>query len=134
MSVENRISLFDFIGDISNKKEYLFDSDTQRDYNVFMVNRGFAQHLDTVLLANEVNKMANVSKLFAHDFLFYSIDPKKRFGKWAKQNIPDLELVKFLQSKYSINRGRALEYIDMLDRDEVKKLKVNSENKGGIKK
>ncbi len=124
-------SLFDYLNDISTGKKYLLDENDSKNYNAFMINRGLGQHLDTILLANEMNKRYNVSKLMHHDFLYYSVDAKKRYGKWAKQDDTDLDLVAYIQQKYTINKNVALEYLELMDRDELKELKLESERKGG---
>lgn len=127
-------SIFDYLTDISEKKKYILDPNDSKNYNPFMINRGLGQHLDTILLADEMNKRCGVSKLMHHDFLFYSVDAKRRYGKWAKQDTNDLDLLSYLQSKYTINKEHALEYLEMLDKTEVKQLKIESEQKGGIQK
>lgn len=127
-------SIFDYLNDISQKKDYILDPNDSKNYNPFMINRGLGQHLDTILLADEMNKRCSVSKLMHYDFLFYAVDAKKRYGKWAKQDTTDLDLLSYLQSKYAINKEHALEYLEMLDKTEVKKLKTEAETKGGIQK
>lgn len=127
-------SLFDYLNDITTNKKYLLDeSDNNKNYTPFMINRGLGQHLDTILLANEMNKRPGLSKLMHHDFLWHSVDAKKRFGKWAKQDDTDLDLVAYLQDKYVINKEVALEYMKLLDKDELKTLKLEHERKGGTK-
>lgn len=127
-------SLFDYLNDITTNKKYLLDeNDNNKNYTPFMINRGLGQHLDTILLANEMNKRPGLSKLMHHDFLWHSVDAKKRFGKWAKQDETDLELVDYLQKKYTINKTVALEYLELLDKSEVKELQLESERKGGAK-
>lgn len=124
-------SLFDYLNDITTNKKYLLDENDCKNYTPFMINRGLGQHLDTILLANEMNKRHGISKLMHHDFLWYSVDAKKRFGKWAKQDDTDLDLIDFLQKKYTINKTVALEYMELLDKSELKELKLESERKGG---
>lgn len=125
-------SLFDYLKDITYDKAYLFDpEDSNKGYVPFMVNRGLAQHLDTILLANETNKMGGLSKQFHHDYLFYSVDKKKRYGKWAKADTTDSDLLEFVKEKYSVNQAVALDYLKLFDRKELKKLKSESERKGG---
>lgn len=131
----SNVNLFDYLNDITHNKEYLFDPLDSSEYKPFVINKGLGQHLDTVLLANEMNKRNNfISKEMHHDFLFYSVDAKKRFGKWAKQDTTDMELVGYIQNKYSVNKDHALTYLSMMDKDEVKFLLKESERKGGVRK
>ena len=130
-SIKQEPSLFDYISDLSTDKNYLFNEDVNKNYVPFMVNRGFGQHIDTILLANEMNKRANISKLMHHDFYFYSIDKKKRYGKWAKSNVPDEDLIKFVQEKYSVNYNVALMYVELYDKQQLKDLIKEATEKGG---
>lgn len=124
-------SLFDYLNDISTNKNYIFDpNDANKNYSAFMINRGLAQHIDTILLANEANKRS-FSKLMHHDFLFYSVDSKKRYGKWAKADTTDFDLLDYLKEKYVINHSVAIEYMAILDKKELKELKLESQRKGG---
>lgn len=125
-------SLFDYLSDITTNKKYIFDvNDNNKNYNPYMINRGLAQHIDTIMLANEMNKRSELSKLLHHDFLFYSVDAKKRYGKWAKTDTTDFDLLDYLKQKYQVNHNVALEYMSLLDKDELKQLKLESELKGG---
>lgn len=114
--------LFDYIGDITYDKKYIFDEELSKNYVPFMVNRGLAQHIDTVLLANEMNKRSTISKLMHHDFLFYAVDARKRYGKWAKATEENTEVVEYIQQKVSVNRATAIEYIRVLDSEELAEL------------
>lgn len=125
-------SLFDYIGDISLDKKYLYDEYLNKNYSQYMINRGLGQHLDTVLLANEMNKRSP-SDLLHHDFLFYSVERKKRYGKWTKADTSiSQEAIDYVKNKYDVNQTIALQYIKLLEGDaEFEKL-IKSNNKGGI--
>ena len=127
-----KIGLFDFVKALGETKEQLLTEETKSQYNQFMINRAFMQHIDTVLLANEMNK-SSVSNEMHHDFLYYSIDKKRRYGKWAKATDEDLELIEFLQTKYCINKDVAEEYLKLSDKNELIELKKLSEQYGGRK-
>lgn len=79
-----KISLFDFVNDITSQKRGLFDENTERQYPPFMINKAMSQNKDTALLANELNKAAVDDKQMHYDFLFWSVPARKRYGKWAK--------------------------------------------------
>lgn len=132
---EAKFSLFDFISDIGCDKQYRFNEDTKSEYNQFMIARAFGQHVDTVLLANELNKMGQISDEMHHDFLFYSVSPKNRYGKWAKKSNGDhQELSQFLMMKYQISQERSDEYIMMMTDEEIKQYEERMNAKGGKSK
>jgi len=128
-----KVKLFDFLGDISYGKQYLLKPDTESEYVPFMINRGLAQHLDTILLAGEMNKMPHLSKRMHHDFLFYSVDPRKRYGKWVKADTTNEEEIAAVQKMFGCNREIALQYLTVLSKDEVERMKEHF-NDGGVSK
>lgn len=128
---EKKFGLFDFVSDICEHKKYRFDEDTKSVYASFMVNRALMQHIDTILLANEVNKRPAMTPEMSHDFLFYSVDAKRRYGKWAKKNDDNLDIINHIRSLYSINYDHALMYLDLLDEDEINQIKIKMNAKGG---
>lgn len=130
---ERKIGLFDFVNDISSDKKYLFDDDTAQVYTSFMINKAFSQHLDTIMLANEMNKRPTLNKEMHHDFMFYSIDAKKRYGKWAKKGKQNEDVINYVKNKYAIGNERAIEYLSLMTDDEVKQIEVTLKSKGGKK-
>tara|TARA_B100000929_G_scaffold290599_1_gene284925 strand:- start:69094 stop:69564 length:471 start_codon:yes stop_codon:yes gene_type:complete len=115
-----KIGLFDFVKSISSEKNYLYGDDTAKEYIPFMINKALSQHVDTIMFANEMNKSPFISKEMQHDFLFYSISPSNRFGKWAKQEPVDKEIIGYLKDKYKLGNERALEYYDLLPDEQIK--------------
>jgi len=125
-------SLFDFLNDITTKKKYLFEPDqANKNYSEFMINRGLAQHLDTILIANELNKKTCMTKQMHHDYLFYSVDAKPRYGKWAKADTTDADLLEYIKKTYCVNQSVAIEYLTLFDKTELESLKSESERTGG---
>jgi hypothetical protein len=132
--VKKEPSLFDFLNDITHNKSGLFENGQTRNYSVFMVNRGLGQHLDTILLANEMNKRPNMSDQMHYDFLFHSVDAKRRYGKWAKSDEDNKDLIEFLQHEYQIGKEVALDYLKVIGKDTVQQMKYELQDTGGIQK
>jgi hypothetical protein len=128
---EKKFGLFDFVSDITEFKKYRFDEDTKSVYNSFMVNRALMQHIDTILLANEMNKRPDLIPEMSHDFLFYSVDAKSRYGKWAKKSDDNLDLINYIRSHYKINYDHAIMYINLMTEDELKQIEFKMNAKGG---
>lgn len=126
-----RLSPFDFVQALSTSKEYLLNDNTMRDFAPFMVNRAFSQHVDTIMIANEMNKVGR-NKLFVHDFYFYSLPARKRYGKWAKADESNNDTVDLLCRHYCINRTRAHEYLLLLSNTDIENIKKMYET-GGTK-
>lgn len=84
-----QVSLFDLIKDISEHGKYI-DSFFEENkamppqYNAYMVLRIFAEHIDTILLANEMNKYWELPDEMQWRFLKNTIYKKKRYGYTKK--------------------------------------------------
>jgi len=97
-------------------------------YSQFIINKAFSNFADTVLWANEMNRTPMLTNRQHFEFLFNAIPRRKRFGKWAKKiNDPVIDLV---CDFYNISRQKAMEIIDIVDIDYIKK---KSERGGRIK-
>lgn len=126
-----KVDLFGFLTAIGESKEYIFSEETASAFVPFMVNKGFSQHMDTIMFANEMNKNYFGTKEMVHDFLYHSISKKKRYGKWAKQESNDD--VELLMKHYNINRKHAIQYLKLLTREQIDSIKQQYET-GGRKK
>lgn len=122
-----RVELFDWLTDLNSGKQYLFDDQTQVDFVPFMINRGMSQNVETVMLANELNKHSLCTKEMVHDFYFYILSKKKRFGKWAKQSTDNKDELELLMTHYSINRKRAMEYLALMSSEDMANIKKQYE-------
>jgi hypothetical protein len=130
---EKKVGLFDFVNDLSSDKQYLYNDDTDSVYSQFMINRAMSQHLDTILLASEMNKRSGMSNEMHHDFLFYTVDKKKRFGKWAKKSEVNVEVIGWLKNHYCVGHERAIEYLKLLSDEQVKQIELKLKATGGKK-
>ena len=140
----SKLSPFDFLSSINEKKSYLFEGATadnsgeaadlnsiDRQYTPFMVNRGLSYFVDTILLANEMNSRPGLSSKMQYDFYYHSVRKKKRFSKWFKKakDSKDIELIK---KAYNYNRERAEEALELLTEKDIKQLREYM-NTGGVK-
>ena len=118
-----KVSLFDWLNELNQHKEYIFNDVTAHDFNPFMVNRGLSQNMETVLIANEMNKHWQLDKQMVHDFYYYIIPKKKRFSKWAKANNDDKDLLDLIVRHYTVNRVVAIDYLKLLTSEDIDKIK-----------
>lgn len=114
-------SLFEWLERINSGKAIeLNPDDPYKDYPTFQILQGLSQNMDTVLLANEMNKRPDLSKEMQFGFLDKVVLKKKRFGKWAKvdaeANTEDVDIV---SEFYQVNRERAKEYLKLIRSDEL---------------
>jgi hypothetical protein len=127
---------FDFMNAVShNKKDLIGDSDypnlTEKEYNAYIVNRGFSFFEDTILHSNEMNQRIHLFNRAQFDYYRAVLRPRKRFSKWHKASKDaDLDAI---QHVYSCNRGIAKMYLKVLSKEDLKKVHAKMET-GGSKK
>jgi hypothetical protein len=126
-------NVFDFVNDIGYGKEYLYSQETKSKYDSFIINRAMSQHPDSIMYANEMNKHPELDKLLQHDFYFYVLSRKKRYGKWAKADKEDESVLNLIISHYKVNRVHAKQYLELMTDEDLKSLK-NTYKLGGLKK
>ena len=77
--------LTNYLTAINWSKEKLLDSDDkdwEKKYPPFIINKGLSYFPDTVMYANEMNRLHHASKHLQFSFLLNTIRNKKRFSKW----------------------------------------------------
>lgn len=117
------ISPFDFMNAASfSKEDIINDSENpelvEKQYNAYIVNRGFANFEDTILHANEMNQRHGL--FAAAQFQYYRsvLRKRKRFSKWPKADkSADLDAI---QQVYQCNRTVAKMYLKALSKDQLK--------------
>lgn len=124
---------FDFIKSVShNKKDLIRDSDypaqMEKQYNAYIVNRGFSYFEDTILHANELNMRHHLFADAQYRYYLGMLRPRNRFSKWHKaEKNKDLDAI---QEVYSVNRTVAKMYLKTLSKEDLKKIHKKLE-KGG---
>ncbi len=126
-------SPFDFIKSASFTKEDLVKkSDTpehvEKQYNAYMVNKGFSFLEDSILHANEMNRMHWLFKDAQYRYYLGSLRKRNRFSKWHKpEKNKELEII---QEHFQCNINVAKQYMKILTSDNIAEI-VSSKNKGG---
>ena len=117
-------SPFDWVKSINHKK-YMCDLS---GYNPFLTNRAFAYHMDTILLAEEMNQLHNLGPELQYDFYYYSVRKGNRFGFPPKpEDDPNLDIV---IDYYECSKQKAIEYLRVLTLNDISAI-IKSMNKGG---
>lgn len=125
----------EWLPSITEKRGYMFEKgkeeEIERKYPSFMINRALSQYEDTVLFANEVNRLSSsLDPKLQYDFLYYLVPKKKRFSKWAKAQKSDK--INTLVEVYKISVRKAEEISDLLSEEDFENLR-NYLDKGGKK-
>lgn len=120
---------FRFINSILKTKEYQMETQyDEKEYSSIFTNIALSQHIDTILHANELNQLYQIlSPKMHYDYLFHSIRQMKRpFRKWAKKKDED-ETIAILMEYYQVNKIRAKEYLNLLNKEELESILIDSE-------
>jgi len=126
---------FEYINSISHDKKDLMrgtDNDelAERGYKPFMTNRSLSYHVDSILYANEMNRMGHLDSILQYDFLLNSLRSRKRFAKWLKPEVNEnLEMV---MEYYDYNQKKAIDALSILSDNDISMIKERLE-KGGMK-
>ena len=127
--------LSDYLNAINWSKVNLLDGDDltwEKKYPPYVINRCLSQHVDTILMANEMNQRHSISKRLQFHFLINSIRKRKRFGgKWVTTSRSNnLDLIK---EYYGYSNTKAKVALDILTKEEINLIKLKLD-KGGRKK
>jgi hypothetical protein len=123
---------FDFVNSVShNKKDLIRNNDdltpdqAEKEYNAFIVNRALSMWPDTILHANEMNRMPDMFKDAQYRYYLGVLRSSKRFSKWAKaEKNDDIEM---LQVVYGCNRRIAKHYLKVLTKDQLEEIRKSRE-------
>jgi hypothetical protein len=116
------MSPFDYINAISDTKiDIMVDDVAEKQYNAFMVNRGLSYFVDTVLIANEMNRNHHLDNRLQFAFCINSVRKRKRFSKWNKpQEVESLEVVK---EYYGYSNEKAKSALTILSQSQIELIK-----------
>ncbi len=125
---------FDFVNSINFTKKNLMrgsDNDelSEKSYAPFLTNKSLSYFTDTLLFANEMNRMHFLDNKLQYEFFLNSIRKKKRFAKWAKADKND-DLV-MVSEYYQISLSKAKEAIRILTPEQLSTIRNKMEQ--GIK-
>ena len=125
---------FDYINAINDtKQDIITDSDNpelaEKLYPPYLVNRGLSFFVDTVYLANEMNRYHQLDNKMQFDFLINIVRKKKRYSKWFKPQ-PD-EDVEAVMEHYGYSLDKARQVVGLLTQDQITQIK-KSHYKGGL--
>jgi len=126
--------LTDYLTAINWSKKKLMDTDDEaweKKYPPYIINKGLSYFSDTVMMANEMNRLHHASKHMQFSFLINTIRSQKRFSKWLKASkIKDLDAVK---TYFGYSNNRAREALSILTKGQIDYIKEKL-YKGGKRK
>jgi hypothetical protein len=113
-------SPFDAIKTLSETKDPEGD---RKDFNPYLTNRFFSQHIDTILHSNEMNTRFFLDSSIQYDYYFYAIRSRVRYGKWPKPDKDQLDKIELIAWANKISNREAKELLSLYDEDQLRILK-----------
>lgn len=121
---------FDIINSINTKKHIEWDEEVDKAYVPFVVNRSLSYFRETVIAANEMNRLHHLDRKLQYRFLINIVRKGKRFSKWIKpEKENDIEVVK---EYYGYSNEKASQALALLSSEQLDYLRKKV-NKGGRK-
>ena len=131
----NQYKLSDYLSAINYNKVNLLDGNDitwHKKYPPYVINRCLSQHVDTIMMANEVNQRHGLDKRLQFHFLLNSIRKRKRFGgKWITTS--KSKNLEFIKKYYGYSNSKAKVALDILTKKHIGLIKLKLD-KGGRKK
>ena len=121
---------FDYLNAINQTKENLIvDELSEKEYVPFVVNKGLSYFPDTILYANEMNRLYLLDNKPQFLYLLNSIRPRKRFGKWHKNDLTDD--LKIISEYFGYSYAKAKQIQNLISSDQLNTMKEKLQ-KGGM--
>ena len=98
VDTERKFNVFDYVNDINFGKQYLYSDETESEFNPYTMNRAMTIFADTFVVGEFLNANYHLDKKMQHDYLFYSVQKRKRWkdGGWLKRTDAEKKELKTL--------------------------------------
>lgn len=120
-------SPFDFVKSINTKSGYI---EELTGYNPYLTNAAFSQHMDTIMLAEEMNQAHWLSPELQYDFYYYGVRKGKRFGFPKKVEVEDN--VQLVMDYYQYSHSKALEALEILSAEQLNMMRAKLDKGGRV--
>lgn len=123
----------EIIPSLLQTKDYLLnDSDEEKNYNPYIVNKALSTHIDCLFYVSEMNANWHLDKKLQYDYYFHSLKGyKRKFQKWFKNEEP--EEIKLIMEFYNYSNLKAKQIFHLLSQEQIEIIK-NKLDKGGKSK
>lgn len=123
--------LFDFLTAINQTKTNMLQTDDPevlKAFTPFMIRRGLAQSMDTLVVAQRMNVLHSVDDWMQWNMALAAVPAKKRYAKWSKATEKDATLL-LVSKYYYISLEKAAEYLKFLTPAQIEHLKTEMQHR-----
>lgn len=90
-------------------------------YNQFLTNRGMSLYIDTIAVANEINKYGGLTNQMHFDYYRFAVTRRKRWSKWPKPK--DHGEAATISAYYQISMRKAYDMVDLFSKEQIEAMK-----------
>lgn len=111
-------------------KEDLINSENEKEYVPYVVNRALSFHRDCIFYANQMNMLPNTDRFLQNQYLLNTVRAWRRpFQKWQKLE-PDSDL-DAISEYYGFSNDKAKDAFKLLTHEQIGDIKKRLD-KGGL--
>lgn len=125
---DKKLTILDFVKDISQFKEGVLNEDTEKYYKPFVVNKYLSMDATTALHAAEINMRPYMPKNMQYDYYMTAIDKRNRFFRYVKETSDDN--ISVVKEYFGYGKKKAKEALNILSQDDIEYMKSRL-RKGG---
>jgi len=125
----SKISPFEFVGSINDKKYIMVSPEIEKQYVPFVVNRTLSATLDSMPFVEFLNRYPKLPNKLQYDYLYHGLRKTKRFGKWVKNE--KHEYLDDVSGYYKVSLQKASELCERLSTEQLQILRAKMTNFGG---
>ena len=113
----------DYLKAINYSKEDLFvEPQADKYYYPFIINRCLSYFIDTILHANQMNQFSQADKKLQFYYLQNAIRKRKRFSKWAKNELGDEFTI--VKEYYGYSNSKTKEIMSLLTNEDIEQMRL----------
>lgn len=119
---KKQFNVFSFVKSINETKQYVYNEETAKEYNQFIICRALSYFMDTVIYAEDVSKMKHVDDEMKYDYLLNTIRPRNRYKPWLKRSSSeDFELI---QKHFNYSPSKTKQAMRILSKSDIDKIRL----------
>lgn len=117
---------FDFVNSINFTKKNMMrgtenDDLAEKSYVPYLTNKALSYHTDTLLYANEINRLHFLDNKLQYEFYLNTLRKKKRFAKWAKADSNDD--IEMISQYFNYSPSKAKIALTVLSKENLQEIK-----------
>lgn len=131
--MSNELGPFAFVKSISVSKVPFTDEEIEKYYNPYITTRTFANFMDTVLYANEINTIGvQVSKRQHFDFFFNVIKKRSRYTENIIKDEKRIAKIKTISEYFNYSTRKSEDVLALFSDDQIKEMDREMNFHGGV--